>query len=651
MQLPNLGEVIANKYRIEEVLGEGGFGCVYRGLTLASGRAVAIKVLKPSSAEGYALGRAQRFMREMRAVAQLQSPYTLTLFDCGQTDDGLLFMVTEFIDGDDLNHLLATKGRLTERETAHLVMQILLSLAEAHRAGILHRDIKPSNIRIFEYGPDPLRAKLLDFGLARSLLQDEVRLTGTGNVIGTPRYMSPEQLVGEELTPASDIYSLGLVARECVLGRTDVTSAASREIGELDPVSPAFRDLVNAMLEFENSDRPADAHEVYERFRARLPELDAPEQPPAPKPRKTREEARPIPSRPSEPRSTARSLAKPLILVVAVALVLGVLVIARRPAPAPPPQPVRRAPVVTEPADSQPDVGAPDLKQVATDAPEMPDGCRDFDGLTGHVELELSTGLLSEPQQINVYVPKGYRPGRRHPLLIAFRDFRTSSRAVIRRSRLNRLADNRNVLIVAPKDSGNLGGVWESRADMQAARDAVEEVKRRYCVDESKVFAFGHGMGGRAIELVRCELPGVVAVATTGYRREKKPTLECDDGPFLPRISFDPQKNPRAPVKGGAACGLTNAVLSSDAQERELRDERRCSKNSKRWLEHENGTCREWACDDARLVTCRVDGGREFNGTKPREWLAMKPECDGTPVEFPYTKKMWEFFMQVAEDE
>lgn len=191
MNYPAPGDLIGGKYRITEVIGEGGFGIVYRASTEGTGRAVAIKLQKVRTG---ARGRTAdaRFQREMRVVAQLEAAETLTLYDYGQTADGRPFMVTEFVEGEDLADLIARRGSLSEGETLHVLLQVLYSLREAHEAGVLHRDIKPRNIRVYEHQGDPLRVKVLDFGIAKLLDGAAPKVTVTGNIVGTPKYMAPE---------------------------------------------------------------------------------------------------------------------------------------------------------------------------------------------------------------------------------------------------------------------------------------------------------------------------------------------------------------------------------------------------------------------------------------------------------------------------
>ena len=267
MNYPAPGDLIGGKYRITEVIGEGGFGIVYRASTEGTGRAVAIKLQKVRTG---ARGRTAdaRFQREMRVVAQLEAAETLTLYDYGQTADGRPFMVTEFVEGEDLADLIARRGSLSEGETLHVLLQVLYSLREAHEAGVLHRDIKPRNIRVYEHQGDPLRVKVLDFGIAKLLDGAAPKVTVTGNIVGTPKYMAPELFLGDALTPRHDIFAAGIVAVEMLMGSDAIAAAGLNPVARrirltpADPVSREVRDVINRMVAADPEERFASVGEI-----------------------------------------------------------------------------------------------------------------------------------------------------------------------------------------------------------------------------------------------------------------------------------------------------------------------------------------------------------------------------------------------------
>ncbi|MEO8903486.1 MAG: TOMM system kinase/cyclase fusion protein [Polyangiaceae bacterium] len=218
-----VGSTFEGRYQIVAKLGDGGFGDVYKASQLTTGQLVALKVMNASVPRGAASidKRVSRFLREAELCAQLHHPNIVRLLDSGQTPSGELYMVFAFAPGDNLAELLAREGALSAREACHLMAQVLDALACAHAQGVVHRDLKPSNIMIVSTGARR-NAVVLDFGIGAVIsgLVDEasVRLTGTGDVLGTPGYGAPEQWRGTEPSPAADVFSWGLVFIETLTG-------------------------------------------------------------------------------------------------------------------------------------------------------------------------------------------------------------------------------------------------------------------------------------------------------------------------------------------------------------------------------------------------------------------------------------------------
>jgi serine/threonine-protein kinase len=196
-------------YRLKARIGGGGSGEVWLARQDPLGRSVALKVLKERGATDDESIR--RFEREARAASQLKHPNTIRIFDFGASDDGVLFIAMELLEGLDLDTLVELSGPLPKERVIHLARQACGSLAEAHDAGIIHRDIKPANLFVTHAGDDADFLKLLDFGVARMVeAPSEVSsLTGSGILFGTPAYMSPEVCSGEPADARSDLYSLG----------------------------------------------------------------------------------------------------------------------------------------------------------------------------------------------------------------------------------------------------------------------------------------------------------------------------------------------------------------------------------------------------------------------------------------------------------
>ena len=218
-----IGVTIDDKYRIESKLGEGGMGAVYRATRLMIGDAVAIKVLH--SAQVTDQPAIERFRREAQAAARLKHPNVVTIHDFGVSSKNLVYLVMELVEGDSLSSLIKQQGPLPPSIAGEIISQVCAALEEAHRSNIVHRDLKPDNIVVIT-SPTGLRVKVLDFGIAklRDLSLTAANLTQTGTILGTPRYMSPEQCMDEELDGRSDIYSLGIVLYEMLSGTVPFNS-------------------------------------------------------------------------------------------------------------------------------------------------------------------------------------------------------------------------------------------------------------------------------------------------------------------------------------------------------------------------------------------------------------------------------------------
>jgi serine/threonine-protein kinase len=274
---PLIGRILDEKYRIEERLGVGGMGTVYRARHLLIDRAVALKVLNQRLIDDEAART--RFQREAKAAGRLQHLNAVSVTDFGQTADGYVYIVMELLEGRTLREILAREAPLETARSVSLMLQTAAAVGAAHEAGIIHRDLKPANILVTQSADVPAIVKVLDFGIAKLAAEqfDEDEpdtLTQVGAMLGTPRYMSPEQCSGLELTPAADVYSLGVIFYEMLTGMVPFSGSsplaiALKHANELPrhpreivaSIPDDLERLVMYALEKEPSDRPANATE------------------------------------------------------------------------------------------------------------------------------------------------------------------------------------------------------------------------------------------------------------------------------------------------------------------------------------------------------------------------------------------------------
>lgn len=228
-----VGTTLNNRYQVEEKIGVGGFGSIYRAKQLQMGRDVALKVMNPEMSKDARL--VERFRREAQAACNLRDPHTIITYDFDQTPDGVLYMALELLSGQNLFNITEDMERLPPHRVAHIMAQCCSSLGEAHGKGIVHRDIKPENIVLEERDGDPDFVKILDFGIAKIISGDSGQmsspaLTAAGQTLGTLEYMSPEQLMGKDLDGRADIYALGVVAYELLTGELPFEGSLPGEI-------------------------------------------------------------------------------------------------------------------------------------------------------------------------------------------------------------------------------------------------------------------------------------------------------------------------------------------------------------------------------------------------------------------------------------
>jgi len=264
--LPRPGDIIADRYRVVAPIGRGAMGTVYRVEHTQISKVMAIKLLHRELQEQPE--NVARFHREAESASRLNHPNTVHVFDFGCTKSGSLYLVMEYVDGEDLSKVLEKEGAMPFGRVAYLCAQVAGSVSDAHAAGIVHRDLKPENIVVGE-GRDGETAKVLDFGLAK-LFEGNVgtQVTSSGTIVGTPYYMSPEQIHGQELDGRSDVYAMGAIMYECVVGEPpfeapNPVGVLSKHLSE-QPLLPSSRSPLSV---------PVEADEIIMRCLQKDPEL------------------------------------------------------------------------------------------------------------------------------------------------------------------------------------------------------------------------------------------------------------------------------------------------------------------------------------------------------------------------------------------
>ncbi|HND32099.1 MAG TPA: serine/threonine-protein kinase, partial [Myxococcota bacterium] len=247
---PLIGKVIDNRYRILSLVAQGGMGRVYQAEQAPLGRVVALKVLDTGKTPEADKEMRQRFILEAAACARLNHPNTVRIFDYGKTWDDVLYISMEYIHGRTLHHVIKQEAPLPLDRVIRILRQMCSSLREAHAAGLIHRDLKPSNVMLTRHGDEVDFVKVLDFGLVRQVMGDS-ELTQVDAVVGSPSYMSPEQIRGERLDQRSDIYSLGVLMYTCIVGKTPFAAESPVKVmmAHLNSAPPPMAPVCPALTE------------------------------------------------------------------------------------------------------------------------------------------------------------------------------------------------------------------------------------------------------------------------------------------------------------------------------------------------------------------------------------------------------------------
>ncbi len=286
MDDPLLGTILDGRYRLTECLGEGAMGAVYLADPVAGGPAVAVKMLSHVALEEHADQRdvlIERFRREISMTAALHHPNIVEVVDSGTTAQGMPYIVLEYLRGWDLRDVLDEEHPIHPARIARIGRGVALALTAAHGAGVIHRDLKPENILLVPTRRGEEQVKVVDFGIARlvSSADAESRLTADGTAVGTPRYMSPEQVLDRPIVPATDLYSLGVILYEMLTGRVPFMDDVEMRIPFMhvhntpEPIDvpgmpvkllAMWQDLVMNLLQKRSRDRIQTAEEVARRL-------------------------------------------------------------------------------------------------------------------------------------------------------------------------------------------------------------------------------------------------------------------------------------------------------------------------------------------------------------------------------------------------
>ncbi len=283
MKDARIGTTIAGRYVIEEAIGEGGMATVYRATQKLTERACAIKIM--NSAFARELVVRERFRREAKSAQKLAHPNIIEIFDQGETEDGTAYIVMELLVGSSLADVVA-KGGMSIKRALGLMIQIARGIARAHDLDVIHRDLKPENIFLCKRTDGSDIVKLLDFGIALS--KQDSRLTGAGEIFGTPQYMAPERIQAGEPGPGADLYSIGVVYYELVTGTLpfdapDIATFFNKHLKETPPpplthnphLPVQLNDLILRLLAKDPKGRPVDAHRVHQDLLDIAKDIDA----------------------------------------------------------------------------------------------------------------------------------------------------------------------------------------------------------------------------------------------------------------------------------------------------------------------------------------------------------------------------------------
>ena len=670
MSLPNPGDLFVGRYDVVSVLGSGGFATVVRAKDRQSGEDVAIKILAPRDD---ATNVVARFLLEAKVMRQLRCQHTLQLRDVGEAPGGLPYIVFEYIDGVTLEAFIADNGPIEHAQAVELTRQLLLSLDEAHGLGVTHRDLKPANVMIERTDAGPI-AKLLDFGVAKIAPEaGGFALTRTGHLVGTIRYMAPEQLHSEATTPATDIYALGLILFEMLTGRPAhgdsqreamVVMSSAEPIDIPPQVGPHLGAVLRGMLAKDPNGRFPTAAAVADALSRPAPSAPQPaatRSPSGSQPMGVRaSNSRPLPAqhpsgsqpfgaRRSEPikaptdRSRgARWLAAGIGAWVLLATAWWTL---REPekSPSPPrvaPTFVKAAPSIRAVAPKASDVAmAVDASvDVERDDAAVWTGSSSGCGVRQVTALHMPLKLKDSGRGIFVSTPKKYDPQQAYPLIVAWQCGFISHDQFEARMGLQSLVRRGGVeAVVAVVEPVNRFEPWVED-DISLAREAVEFMADRFCIDRAKIFAMGHGLGARMAQKMACGLP-LAGLSVSGYA-ESASAEPCKPLQPTPTIWIRGELDDIYPTAGGRGC-QGGSFLSAAEIDQNMLSHNACEGAAKNWERH----CRVWSDCEAPYASCTAPGGYHLERTT---WRHVFVGCEDAPLDISVARTAWKFFGKFA---
>ena len=677
MSFPNEGDLWQGKYVIAELLGRGGYAAVYRAVDRDLQRDVAIKFLAPQGS-GEAQSASKRFVEEARVISRLQDPHTIRLFEYGE-HDGLMFMVFQYVAGVDLTGVLASRGAFAARAAVHVTLQVLQALAEAHSIGVLHRDIKPANILIHEYRGDPYAAKLLDFGIAKVEPGGDNApakgLTRTGMVVGTPRYMAPEQIFGEPLTPAADLYSVGLVTYEMLVGEPAMAGdsravrnkqLSNEPIALPDNIAPAaVKQVIDKMLARDAAHRFQSAEQVITALRNAERAAAAPP---------TTDRSPPMASASAsdiraQPELMRRNVLIALLVGLVTAAIFAVGAVAFLPSHEQQPVPPTRRASSSLTARSVPprprdhpkedlvdtgvkaDAGQPARNGELTPAAALlaesptrppPPGLESVQSGCGvshpwQRNYEVSTRYHDLPMR--VYLPKKYRKSHKHALVLMLGERHHRLSSFVTRSGMDEIAWEDGDVIAVGLHPGVKYQQWMPIKHLDHIRTAMRTLRSTFCIDDERIYAVGHGYGARMAHSVVCDVGGVSGIVLSGWAEGTRGDV-CNPNPAVPTLLIAGRKNTVYPMQGGRGC---DGGRSDSLAKMTLRWQARngCQSEGTTWREEDGLSCVRYQCDAAVLAQCLSDGGHLLEDDTYLSLLLHK--CDDTPLKHKVGPLAWEF--------